>query len=176
MTSLMATPTAAALADMHPKPPADRPGLGQLVLILKLDPLVLDLPATLTTTDQRRVELLIHLPGRLMMRMPAMLLPGTTPRPPRLRLRFPARERRCLTLARPPRLFQLALQLPDPRAKSLVLARQPADLAPQLLVLSRQRRAPRRQPPKLIHTLGRKHLNTRNGDGNHRHRDSRRAT
>ncbi len=75
----MATPAAAALADMHPKPATDRPRLGQLVLILVLAALVLDLPATPAPRSQQRIELLIHLPRRLTMRMLAVIIPGSAP-------------------------------------------------------------------------------------------------
>ncbi len=175
MTALMTAPAAATLADMHPKPATDRSGLGQLVLVLKLAALMLDLPATLTPINQQRIELLIHLPRRLAMTMLAVIIPRPASRPARRRLRLPTRERRRLALGHPPRLLQLPLKLPDPRQQPLVLPRQTDHLAPQLLVLGRQPSAPRRQPTKLIHRLGRKHLNTRNGDGNHRHQDAPQA-
>ena len=159
MAALMPASAAPALADMHSEPAADRPRLGQLVLILKLDALVHDLPATLTPRRKRRVELLIHLPRRLAMTMPAVLLARPATRPTRPPLRLPARERRRLTLPRPPRLLQLALKLPDPRPQPLVLGREPNGHRPQLLVLRHQRRAPRHEPRKLIHRLNRQHLN-----------------
>ena len=155
----MATPAPPALADMHREPPPDRLRLGQLVLELVLNPVLHDLPATLTPARKRCITLLINLPRRLAMTMPTVLLPRAPPRPPRSRLRLPARERRRLTLARPPRLLQGPLELPDPSPQPLILARQPKDLVPQMLVLNRQRRAQRLQPPTLIHRLGRKHLN-----------------
>ena len=74
MTALMPTPATATLPDMHNEPPADRPRLGQLLLILVLGPLVLDLPATPTPRHQRRVELLIHLSRCLAVTMLAVLL------------------------------------------------------------------------------------------------------
>lgn len=74
MTALMPTPATATLADMHREPTTNRPRLRQLILILKLDPLLLDLPTTLTPRPQRRVELLIDLPGRPTAPMPAVLL------------------------------------------------------------------------------------------------------
>jgi hypothetical protein len=160
MPALMPATTTPTFADMHSKPSTDRPRLGQLVLILVLGPLVLDLPATPAPRGQGRVEFLINLPRRLTVPMRAVLIPGPAPRSTRLRLRFPAGERRRLTLPRPPRVLQLPLELPDPPAQPPILARQPGDLAPQPLVLSRQRRAPRREPTKLIHRLGREHLNT----------------
>lgn len=70
MTALMAAPAAAAFADMHPEPAADRLGLGQLVLILELDPLLFDLPAALAPLIKRRVELLVNRP----LRRPAMTM------------------------------------------------------------------------------------------------------
>lgn len=130
MTALVAAPAAATLADTHPEPATDRPGLGQLILVLKLAALVLDLPATLAPIDQRRVKLLIDLARRLAVTMLAVIIPRAAPRPTRSRLRLPARERRRLALSRPTRLLQLPLKLPDPPAQPLVLARQPADLAP----------------------------------------------
>ncbi len=80
MTALVPRPATPTLADLHPKPATDRPRLCKLVLILKLAALVLD-PVTLTPPSQWRVELLIHLPRRLAMRMAAMLLPRPAPRP-----------------------------------------------------------------------------------------------
>ncbi len=130
MTALMPTPAATTLADMHPKPPADRSRLGKLVLILKLAALVLDLPTTFAPVNQQRVESLIHLLGRLAMTMLAVILPTATPRPARPRHRFPTRERRRLTLPRPPRLLQLTLQLPNPRPQPLVLPHQTGHLGP----------------------------------------------
>ena len=155
MATLMPTPAAPALADMHSKPPTDRPRLGQLLLILKLGALMVDLPATLTPRRKPRLELLIHLRGRLAMTMPAMLLPRPAPRPTRPPLRLPARERRRLTLPSPPRLLQQPLKLADPRLQLLVLGREPNGHRPQLLVLGHQRR----EPSKLIHRLNRQHLN-----------------
>ena len=159
MTALMPATATAALADMHSEPPTDPPGLGQVVLILVLDPVFLDLAATLAPWPERRVQLLINLPRRLAMPMPAVLITRPAPRPTRLRLRLPTRERRRLTLPRPTRLLQLPLRPPGPGPQPLILGRQPDRLAPQLLILHRQRRAPRRQPRKLIHRLGREHLN-----------------
>ena len=66
---------------MHREPATERPRLGQLVLILVLDPLLHDLPTTLTPRLKRRVELLVDLPRRLAMTMPAVLIPRPTPRP-----------------------------------------------------------------------------------------------
>ena len=113
MPALLAASATGTLADVHREPAAQSPRLGQLVLILVLGPLMLDLAATLAPRRQRRVELLIDFPGRLTVPMPAVLIPATTTRPARLGLRLPARERRRLTLGRPARLLQLALQLPD---------------------------------------------------------------
>ena len=176
MTALMPTPAAAALADMHSEPSTDPPRLGQLVLILILSVVVLDLPATLAPRLQRRLQLLIHFRGRLAMPMPAVVLPRPTPRPARLFLRGPTRERRRLTLRRAPRLLQQALQLPNSRPQPLVLARHPSQLRPQRIVLRRQRRTQLPQPSDVILRLGREHLNLGSGDGNHHHRSSHRAT
>jgi hypothetical protein len=74
VTALMPTPATPALPDMHSEPPADRPRLGQLVLILVLGPVVLDLPTALTSRPERRVELRIDLPQRLAMPMPTVLI------------------------------------------------------------------------------------------------------
>ena len=54
MTPLMAAPATATLADVHSEPPADRPRLGQLLLILKVRALMLDLSTTITPRHQRR--------------------------------------------------------------------------------------------------------------------------
>jgi hypothetical protein len=62
---------------------ANRPRLGQLVLILKLDPLLLDLPTTPAPRVKRRVEFLIDLPRRLAMTMLAVPLPRPATRPAR---------------------------------------------------------------------------------------------
>jgi hypothetical protein len=162
---------------MHSKPTTDPPRLGQLILILVLDPVLLDLTATLTPRLQRRVELLINLPRRLAMPVPTMLIPRPAPRPTRALLRLPARERRRLTLPRPPRLLQLPLKLRDPRPQPPILTRQPNRLGPQLLVLGRKRLASRDKPAKLAPRLDREHLNLNLwlGDGNHRHQISRQA-
>jgi hypothetical protein len=69
----MTAPATRTFADMDSEPATDRPRLGQLVLILKLDPLLLDLPTTPTPRPERRDELLIHLPRRLAMTMLAVL-------------------------------------------------------------------------------------------------------
>ena len=159
MTALMPATTTPTLADMHSEPTTEPPRLGQLVLILVLDPVMLDLPATLTPRRERRVELLIDLPRRLAMTMPTVLLPRPAPRPASALLRLPARERRRLALPSPARLLELTLKLLDPGPQPLALGREPDRLPPQLLVLHRQRRAPRRQPRKLIHHLRREHLN-----------------
>ena len=159
MTALMPAPATRALPDVHSEPTTDPPRLGQLILILVLDPVLLDLTATLTPRLQWRVELLIDLPWRLAMPMATVIIPRPAPRPARVRLRLPARERRRLTLPRPTRLLQLPLKLRDPRPQPLVLAREPDRLAPQLLILRRQRRAPRRPPRKLIDRLNSEHLN-----------------
>jgi len=172
----MAAPTAAALADVHSEPATNRARLGQFVLILKLRPFVLDLPATLASRSERRVELLIDHPRRLPVPIPAVFLSRTTTRPARLRLRLTARERRRLTLPRTPCLLQLALELPDPCAQPLVLPREPHQLVAQPLVLGRQLRAPHQQRSQLIHRLAIKHLNPGRGDGNHRHPASPQAT
>ena len=83
MTALMPAPAAAALADMHREPATQPPRLGKLILILVLDPLLLDLPATLTPRDKRRVQLLIDLPRRLTMTMPAVIITRPPTRPAR---------------------------------------------------------------------------------------------
>src|SRR5205823_6313523 len=70
VAALMAAPTTGALADMHREATTDRPWLGQLVLILVLDPLLQDLPTALAPLTKRRVELLINLPRRLTVTMP----------------------------------------------------------------------------------------------------------
>lgn len=159
MTALVAATTTGTFADVHREPPSDRPRLGQLILVLVLDPLLLDLPATLTPRRQRRVELLVDLLRRLAMTMPAVPLSRPAARTDRSRLRRPARERRRLTLGSPPRLLKLALQLPDPGPQPLVLAREPHELVPQLVVLSRQRRAPRLQLLTLVYRPRRQLLN-----------------
>jgi hypothetical protein len=143
---------------MHSKPTADRSRLGQLILILVLDPLLHDLPTALAPIRQRCVKLLINLLGGLTVTVPPVLLAGPTTRPTRTPRRLPARERRRLTLGRTPRLLQLALELRNPRPQVPVLTHKPRCLTPQQLVLSRQLRAARRQTRKLIHRLGRKHL------------------
>jgi hypothetical protein len=120
---------------------------------------MLDLPATLTPRQQRRVELLIDLSRRLAVTMPSVLVTAPTTRPARIAGRLPTRERRRLTLPRPPGLLQLALELPDPRPQPLVLPHKTHHLGPQMLVLVRKQRAPRRQPTKLIHRLRREDLN-----------------
>ena len=128
----MATPAPPALADMHREPPPDRlrlgncPGTGTQSGPPRS-------PRHLTPARKRCITLLINLPRRLAMTMPTVLLPRAPPRPPRSRLRLPARERRRLTLARPPRLLQGPLELPDPSPQPLILARQPKDLVPQML-------------------------------------------
>jgi hypothetical protein len=159
MTALMPPPATAARSDMHSEPATHTPRLGQLVLILELDPVLLDLPTTLTPRQKRRVELLINLARGLAMPMPTVIITRPTPRPARVLLRLPTRERRRLTLPRPTRLLQLSLQLHDPGPKPLVLARQPECLPPQLLVLHRQRGAPRNKPSNLTPCPGREHLN-----------------
>ena len=159
MTALMAAPAAAALTDMHRKPATDRPWLGQLVLILELDPLLANLPTALAPLRQRRVNLLIDLARRLAVSMPTVLITGPPTRPARTVRRLPTRERRRLPLPRPPRFFQQALQLPNPVPQPVVLTDQPPELLPQPLVLRLQRRAPRRQPRHFIHRLGRDNHN-----------------
>jgi hypothetical protein len=114
---------------------------------------MLDLPTTLAPRSQQRVEFLIHLLGRLAMRMLAMLLPGAAPRPAWPRHRLPGRERRRPTLPRPPRFLQLPLKLHQPRRSRSFSPTKRVSSEPQLLVLSRP-------APKLIHRLGRQHLNT----------------
>jgi hypothetical protein len=89
---------------MHSKPTADRSRLGQLILILVLDPLLHDLPTALAPIRQRCVKLLINLLGGLTVTVPPVLLAGPTTRPTRTPRRLPARERRRLTLGRTPRL------------------------------------------------------------------------
>lgn len=75
-------PSAApAHADMHREPATHPPWLGKLILILVLDPLLPDLPATLTPIRKRRVQLLIDLPRPLTVTMPAVII--TQPPPPR---------------------------------------------------------------------------------------------
>jgi hypothetical protein len=108
--------------------------------------------------------------------MPAVLLPRPAPRPTRTLLRLATRERRRLTLPRAPRLLQLPLKLLNLQAQPLILAREPDRLAPQLLVLRRQRRAPRHPTRQLINSPDREQLTTRFGDGNHHHQRSRQAT
>jgi hypothetical protein len=54
MPALMAAPAAPARTDVHRKPPTQPPRLRQLILILVLDPVLLDLPATLTPRLKRR--------------------------------------------------------------------------------------------------------------------------
>ena len=159
MTALMPTTTTATLADMHREPSTERLRLWQLLLVLELRALMLDLSTALTPRRQRRHELLINLPGRLAMPVPAVLIPRPASRPAPLGLRLPARERRRKTLPSPTRLLKLTLELRDPPEQPLVLAREPDRLPPQLLVLRRQRRTARQQPTKLIHRLGREHLN-----------------
>jgi hypothetical protein len=158
MTALTATPAAAALANVHSEPTTNPLGLGQLVLILELDPLLHDLPTALAPIHKRRIELLIDLHRRLTMTMPPVLLARTTTRPTRTPGRLPARERRRLTLGRTPRLLQVALQLHDPRPQPLVLPRKPCSLIPQQLVPNRRLRAPRHQTRQLIRRLSRQHL------------------
>ena len=159
MMALMPAPATAALPDMHSEPPTHPPRLGQLVLILVLDPVFLDLPATLAPRPERRVELLINLPRRLAMTMPTVITTRPAPRPASVLLRLPTRERRRLALPRPTRLLQQPLKLPNPGLQPLVLARQPNRLSPQQLVLRRQRLAPRDKPAKPVLCLGREHLN-----------------
>jgi hypothetical protein len=159
VAALVATPAAAALADMHHEPATQPPRHGQLILILVLDPLLLDLPATLAPIRKRRVALLIDLPRRLTATMPAVRITRPPTRPARISGGLTARERRSLTLASTPRLLHLALQHLDPPPQPLVLRQQTRDLAPQALVLHHQRRNPRRQPRQLIHRLRWEHLN-----------------
>lgn len=73
MTSLVAAPAATALANMNREATTDRSRLGQLLLILVLDPLLQDLPTALAPIHKRRIELLIYPPRRLTMPMPAVL-------------------------------------------------------------------------------------------------------
>jgi hypothetical protein len=123
MATLVTAPTSTALADMHREAAAHPPRLGQLVLILVLNPLLLDLSATRATIDQRRLELLIDLPRRLTVTMPAVLITRPPTRPTRIPARLSTRKRRRLTLPRTPRLLQIALKLPDPRMQPLVLTK-----------------------------------------------------
>jgi hypothetical protein len=137
---------------MHREPAAHHPRLGQLVLILKLDTILDDLPATPTPRFQRRVELLINLPRRLTMTVLAVIITRPAPGPASLLLGLSAGERRRLALPRPTRLLKLPLKLRDPGQQPPVLRRQPDRLTPQQLVL-------RRQPSALIHQLGWEHHN-----------------
>ena len=121
----MAAPAAAALADMHGEPAAHPPRLRQLILILELDPLLEDLPATLTPIPKQRLVLLINLPRRLTVTMPAVITTRPPARPARSLGSLPARERRGLPLGRAARLLQLALQPLYPTLQPLVLHKQP---------------------------------------------------
>jgi hypothetical protein len=154
----MSAPATAARADTHRDATADHSRLGQLILILKLDLLLKDLPTTLAPIRQRRVKLLINLHRRLTMTMPPVLGPSASTQPAWILRTITARERRRLTLARSPRLLQLALKPRSPRLQLLVLPRHTNRFLPQLLVLSPQCRAPRRQARALIHRLDRKDL------------------
>jgi hypothetical protein len=101
----MPATTTPTLADMHSEPTTEPPRLGQLILILVLDPVMLDLPATLTPRRERRVELLIDLPRRLAMTM----LPCSSPD------RRPSRRGRCFGS---PRENGAAWRFPARRASS----------------------------------------------------------
>ena len=90
MAALMPTSAATTLPDMHREPAAYPPRLGQLVLILVLGARVTDLPAALTPRLTRSIELLINLPGRLTMSMPAVLATRPTTRTTRIPRRLPA--------------------------------------------------------------------------------------
>ena len=125
MPALMTTPATAALADMHREPAAHPPRLRQLILILELDPLLEDLPATLTPIPKQRLVLLINLPRRLTVTMPAVITTRPPPRPTRSLGRLPTRERRRLTLGSTARLLQLALQQLHTPRQPLVLHKQP---------------------------------------------------
>jgi hypothetical protein len=59
---------------MHSEPATQPPWLWQLILILILDPVLLDLPTTPTPRPERRVEFLIDLPRRHAMPMPTVLI------------------------------------------------------------------------------------------------------
>jgi hypothetical protein len=144
---------------MHREPTAQPPRLWKLILVLVLDSLLPDLPATLTHIDKRRVQFLINLRRRLTVTMPPMIITRPSTRPTCTPRRLATGEWRRLTLGRPPRLLQLALQQLHPRLQPLVLSQQTRHLAPQPVVLRHQQRAPRHQLRKLVYRLGRENLN-----------------
>jgi len=155
----MAAPAKPTRADVHREPAAQHPRLRQLILTLKLDPVLDCLPATPTPRLKQRVELLINLARRLAMSMPTVIITRPAPRPASLLLGLPTGEQRRLALPRPPRLLQLPHKLRDPRQQPPILRHQPHHLAPQQPILRRQPGAPLRQPSALIHHLHREHHN-----------------
>ena len=74
MAALMPMPATPAAADEHTDLAADRSRLGQLLLPLRDNPLMLDLPAALAPIRNQRLERLINLPGRRPMAVTAMLI------------------------------------------------------------------------------------------------------
>lgn len=122
MASLMTTPASSADTDVHRGPPADHPRRRKLVLILKLNPLLNNHPATLARLPERRVKLLVNRPlRRTAMPVRAVLNASAPARPARLLGTSTARERRRLPLPRPTRLLKLTLQPHDPSTQPLRL-------------------------------------------------------
>src|SRR5579884_889635 len=130
MTALMAFATTATAPAIDAETPADGPRLRQLLLVLLNNVDELDLPAPLAPLRSRRLERLVNLRRRSPVTLATIPRPCPSPRPARLLLGLPTRERRRLTLRRTPQLLELSLQLLDPRPQPLVLPHQPDVLTP----------------------------------------------
>lgn len=115
MAALHPTPARPAPPDADPEPGHRRAHLGQIDLPLILDPLDIDLTATVRAAHRRRrVEHPIGVTGNHPMTMPAMTLATFAARPFRLVCRFALRERRRLSFPGPARVAQQPFQFGDP--------------------------------------------------------------
>lgn len=81
MAALVAAPAAAAAADLDLDPAAERPRLGDLLLILVGDPVELDLPAAFAAVGKRGAERLVDLLGSGSVGPLALVSPGLSARP-----------------------------------------------------------------------------------------------
>ena len=160
MAALMAAPATAALADMHSEPTTKALGLGQLVLILVLDPLLQDLPHR-NRTDPSTAHRVPH-------QLPPVAHGGHGARAPRQRdnpdvADSPKELSRARTA--PPDAWPLAAPPPTrARASQPVLATArcpPTTARPRPTTPHSRPQAPRTKPPgtrKLVHWLGREYL------------------